>query len=66
VQPLPQPVNDDASGRLRYNDNMFMYLFYLTTTSGRPEPECTPRRVTSSEPIQDEQLTRDCKQTTNN
>ena len=36
------------------------------TTSGRPEPECTPRRVMSSEPIKDEQLTRDCKQTTNN
>jgi len=30
------------------------YLFYLTTTSGRPEPECTLRRVMSSEPIQDE------------
>ena len=38
--------------------------FYLTTTSGRPE--CTLRRVMSSEPNQDEQLTRDCKQTTNN
>jgi len=44
----------------------YYYLFYLTTTSGRPEPECTLRRVISSEPIQDEQLTRDCKQTTNN
>jgi len=43
-----------------------VYLFYLTTTSGRPEPECTLRRVMSSEPIQDQQLTRDCKQTTNN
>jgi len=47
--------------------NIFYNIyFYLTTTSGRPEPECTLRRVMSSEPIQDEQLTRDCKQTTNN
>ena len=37
-----------------------IYIFiYLTTTSGRPESECTLRRVMSSEPIQDEQLTRD-------
>ena len=46
--------------------HFYNIYFYLTTTSGRPEPECTLRRVMSSEPIQDEQLTRDGKQTTNN
>jgi len=39
---------------------------YLTTTNGRPEPEYTLRRVMLSEPIEDEQLTKDCKQMTNN
>jgi len=39
---------------------------YLTTTSGRPEPEYTLRPFMSSEPIHDEQLTKDCKRTTNN
>jgi len=43
----------------------YFIFIYLTTTSGRPVPECTLRRVMSSKPIQDEQLTRDCKQTTN-
>jgi len=37
-----------------------VYLFYLTTTSGKPEPEYTLRRVMSSEPIHDEQLPKDC------
>ena len=46
--------------------SFFMYLFHLTTTSGRPEPERTLRRVMSSESVQDEQLTRDCKQSTSN
>jgi len=41
-------------------------VFILTTTSGRPKPEYTLRRVMSSEPIHDEQLTKDCKQVTNN
>jgi len=31
-------------------------------TIGRPEPECTLCRVMLSEPIQDDQLRRDCKQ----
>jgi len=44
----------------------FSSLFYLTTTSGRPEPEYTLRRVMSSEPIHDEHVTKDCKQMTNN
>ena len=35
--------------------NIYNIYFYLTTTSGRPEPECTLRRVMSSEPIQGEQ-----------
>jgi len=48
-------------------EGMYHIIFiYLTTTSGRPEPECTLRRVMSSEPVQYEQSTRDCKQTTNN
>jgi len=33
---------------------VFYIYIYLTTTSSRPEPECTLRRVMSSEPIQDE------------
>jgi len=41
-------------------------MFILTTTSARPEPEYTLRRVMSSKPIQDEQSTKDCKQMTNN
>ena len=36
------------------------------TTSGRPEPEYTLRRVISSEPIHDEQLTKNCKQMADN
>ena len=40
--------------------------FNLTTTSGRPEPEYTVRRVMSSEPVHDELLTKDGKQMTNN
>jgi len=39
---------------------------YFTTTSCRPEPEYNLRRVMSSEPIHHEQLTKDCKQMTNN
>ena len=48
----------------------FRYSFwnhvYLRAAIGRPEPEYTPRRVMSSEPIHDEQLTKDCKQMTYN
>jgi len=40
--------------------NVDIYLFIYLTTSGRPEPEYTLRRVMSSEPIHDEQLTKDC------
>jgi len=47
---------------LTLKNRYYNIYFYLTTTSGRPEPECALRRVMSSEPIQDEQLTRDCKQ----
>jgi len=42
-----------------------LYMFILTTSS-RPEPECTLCRVMSIEPTHDEQLTKDCKQMTNN
>jgi len=41
-------------------------MFILTTMSRRPEPECALRRVMSSEPTHDEQLSKDCKHTTNN
>ena len=42
------------------------HIYLFTTMSVRPEPEYTLRRVMSSEPIQDEQLTKDCKQMTHN
>jgi len=39
-------------------------MFILT--SGRQEPEITLRRVMSSEQTHHEQLSKDCKHTTNN
>jgi len=39
---------------------------FLLTASGRPEPEYSLRRVMSSEPTHDEQVTKDCKRMTNN
>jgi len=40
-------------------------MFILTTMSGRPKPEYILRRV-MFRPIHDQQLTKDCKEMTNN